>query len=365
MDSLNTQAEPTQPELDPRTANLLDNVNPAGLLGLEIGALANPAVTRAMGDIRYLDFAGSETLRANHKDHVHIDLERIVDVDYALDGRSIAEAVGPDIRFDYVIASHVAEHVPDLIGWMRDLHDVLTPGGVVVLALPDKRRCFDILRNTTVLADVIAAHLSAARRPTPRQVFDHHASAMLWNGMISWLSDPPLDELRPVRSEEQALEIARRADIDDDYNDVHCWVFTPDSFVELMGALRQLALVPFDVVRCTETIGIEFFVTLAARHASDHIDRANEAGEAGSGGPVMPVIQRQALAAEAERNRELDDLRGRLDDATAAFEQTRAQLDATRAALEETYATTSWRITRPLRRLNLGLARIRTRLHHD
>jgi SAM-dependent methyltransferase len=47
------------------------------------------------------------------------------------------EALDSAARFDCIIATHVVEHVPDPVGFARDLAGRLARGGVLVLAAPD------------------------------------------------------------------------------------------------------------------------------------------------------------------------------------------------------------------------------------
>ena len=106
-----------------------------------------------MGDIRYIDHVDTDELRARYATHVGFDIDAIVPIDYVTHG-SIYDTVGPDIPFDYVIVSHVIEHVPDVVGWLGDIRSVLSDDGVLSLAIPDHRRCFDALRSPTVTADL-------------------------------------------------------------------------------------------------------------------------------------------------------------------------------------------------------------------
>ena len=165
-----------------RTESLLSSIDVASSKGLELGPLAKPVVRRDMGDVRYLDHVDTDALRARYATHDGFDVDAIVPIDYVSINGSIHDAVSPDIPFDYVIASHVIEHVPDLIGWLRDIRGVLRDDGVLSLAIPDHRRCFDALRSPTVTADVIDAHLTKPTIPTPRQVFDHYSCAVAWHG---------------------------------------------------------------------------------------------------------------------------------------------------------------------------------------
>jgi hypothetical protein len=309
-----------------RTNLLLRSIDVANSKGLELGPLANPVVTRDMGDISYLDHVDEEGLRARYHTHDGFDVDAIVPIDYVSRTGSVRDAVGDGVVFDYVIASHVIEHVPDLVAWLGDIHDVLRVGGVLSLAVPDHRRCFDALRSPTVTAEVIHAHLTGATAPSPRQVFDHYSSAVAWKGMVSWGEEPPFAELVPVHSQAEALERATTVAASGEYQDVHCWVFTPASFTRLLSALRDLQLLPFSVEHCSESIGGEFFVTLRAADAA-----SATVPSVGDGLPATAsehaAVRSELRAADAERRE-------------------------ARHELQQTLGSKSWRVTRPLRALN-------------
>jgi hypothetical protein len=307
-----------------RVAHIVGDIDLAASKGLELGPLHNPVVRRSDGDIRYLDHVDTDTLRSRYRTHAGFDIDAIVPIDYASGDRTISETVGEDAPFDYVIASHVIEHVPDLVSWLHDVRSVLVDGGVLSLAIPDHRRCFDVMRSPTIAADVVQAYLDKAIVPSPRHVFDHYSSAVAWKGAIAWGEDAPLDELVRVHSDAEALEQARIAEAGDTYIDVHCWVFTPRSFCRVMAALQRVQLVPFSVESCSESIGGEFFARLRAA------DPANAS---------VPYVNDDATVGE-------DDDLLRTDLAAA-----RAALDAANAELTAMRQTKSWRITRPLRAL--------------
>ncbi|MEY2401345.1 MAG: hypothetical protein QOJ08_1456 [Ilumatobacteraceae bacterium] len=313
-----------------RTDSLLRSIDVATAKGLELGPLINPVVRKDMGDIRYIDHVDTDALRARYATHVGFDVDAIVPIDYVSNG-SIHDTVGPDIPFDYVIASHVIEHVPDVIGWLGDIRSVLKDDGVLSLAVPDHRRCFDALRSPTVTADLIHAYLTKPDIPSPRQVFDHYSSAVAWRGMIAWEEEPPFSELVLVHSETEALERATTAATSGDYLDVHCWMFTPSSFARLFGALTRLHLVPFSLESCSETIGGEFFATLRV------------ADPAAATAP--PVARDGGLLASASEH--------------AAV---RAEMRTGGPELKRVLASRSWRVTKPLRAINRLVARLRARI---
>src|SRR4249920_2000015 len=108
-----------------RTDLLLESIDVGTSKGLELGPLANPVVRRDMGDISYLDHVDVESLRARYATHIGFDVDAIVPIDFVSHTGSVREAVGEDVVFDYVIASHVIEHVPDLVGWLNDIRSVM------------------------------------------------------------------------------------------------------------------------------------------------------------------------------------------------------------------------------------------------
>jgi predicted SAM-dependent methyltransferase len=73
---------------------------------------------------------------------------------------------------DYAVASHVVEHVPDLIDWLTEIASVLRSTGELRLIVPDKRFLFDIFRRETSLADVLLSYINNARDAQPHSMLD-------------------------------------------------------------------------------------------------------------------------------------------------------------------------------------------------
>ena len=249
-----------------RNEKLLHYINPAQQVGIEIGALTNPIVTRDTGQVYYIDHATTETLRVKYANDPNVNINKIVDVDYVWGEKSLLELTQAEQPFDYLIASHVIEHVPNLIGWLQEIRSILKPGGILSLAIPDKRQCFDYKRQTTRLCDLFEAYLHRRKRPTSRQIFDHFASAVaLQEGGIAW-TDKVDDTAKFVHchSLTMARDTAKSVFESGVYCDVHCWVFTPKSFFKLLEELAELDLLKFEVAQFYETTGCEFFVSLRA-----------------------------------------------------------------------------------------------------
>jgi hypothetical protein len=88
--------------------------------GLEIGPGYNPLVPKAEGfRVETADYTDAEGLRAKYKGNPHVDISRIESVDHVLnEGMTLAEKIGKPEAFDYVVASHVIEHTPDMLGFL-------------------------------------------------------------------------------------------------------------------------------------------------------------------------------------------------------------------------------------------------------
>ena len=147
--------------------------------------------------------------------------------------RSIPETVGPDLRFDWVLASHVIEHVPDVIGWLDQIASITVDGGALMLVVPDRRYCFDAHRPGTSVGQLLEAHELGAVAPSVRAVFDHHRSAVRVRPQDLWAGRPVTYDKR-VHDLDYALDrtAAARAG---EYVDCHVWLFTPEQPARAAG----------------------------------------------------------------------------------------------------------------------------------
>src|SRR5271154_6444526 len=170
-----------------RTALLLRDIDVTSMAGLEIGALDRPVVTRAGGNIQFADYLSTEALRRHYASQPWIDPQAIVDVDFVLGTSSLAEALAGEASFDYVVASHVIEHVPDVIGWLQQVSAILKPGGRLCLAIPDKRFSFDYLGTVSTFGDFLDAYLNRRTAPSVKQVYDFFRTVAHVNPVRAWL----------------------------------------------------------------------------------------------------------------------------------------------------------------------------------
>lgn len=234
---------------------------PLDLSGLEIGPLDRPIMPRPGSAVLYADHLDQSGLRQKYARHEHVDKAAIPHIDIVLDGVPLGEAVGNN-RLNYVIASHVIEHVPNPIAWLNELHDLLVDGGTISLAIPDRRQCFDALRRESTAAEWLDAYLLGHTRPSPARIFDALSHEVTFEGGISWIRPAHLSDLKLSRTTEHAYHIARQVFESGEYFDVHCWAFIPETFSNLMRSLTSAGLLALTLEAMTDTVGNEFLVRL-------------------------------------------------------------------------------------------------------
>jgi SAM-dependent methyltransferase len=248
---------------------MLGDVRLAEILAVEIGALHAPLLTREEGRVLYVDYAPTEVLRANFC-NPDASPDDIVPVDVVWGGIPLRHAIGEEAGA--IVASHVIEHVPDMLGWLLELHEALRPGGILGLAIPDRRTTFDAWRNDSTIASVVGAHLEERRTPSVSQLFEATAYSDPGAPGTPWRSEDssslPNVVLERVKSVYTWLE---QRPVHAPYQDAHCWVFTPQSFLGLAEGLATIGVFPFTVEGFfpTEPGEIEFQVRLRAADDGD------------------------------------------------------------------------------------------------
>lgn len=242
-----------------RRAKLLNGIDVSRATGVEIGALCRPFVTRQDGRVYYIDHANTETLREKYRRDPDVDINALVDVDVVWGERPLAQAIPEQV--DYIVASHVIEHVPDLISWLGELTAALRPTGQIRLIIPDRRFTFDFVRKETTLSEVVYAWTRRARVPLPHIVMDYVMNVVKLDAAAAWRGEIDPNTLEHHHTFQQALDCAASA-ADGAYHDVHCWVFTPRSFASLMIDFVCNGLPVFECTQFFDTapMTIEFFV---------------------------------------------------------------------------------------------------------
>ena len=200
--------------------------------GIEIGALHNPLRVPRGARVRYVDRMPVAELEQHYPE---LRGQRLVDVDVIDDGERL-ETVA-DGSLDFVIANHFLEHCQDPLGALGNMLRVLREGGVLYLAVPDKRFTFDVDRPVTPSEHLLADHREGPER-SRRQHFEE------WARLVDRVDDADV--------ERHATHL-----LEQDYS-IHFHVWTQADVFELLQLARR-------------ELGAGFDVELAARNGHENV----------------------------------------------------------------------------------------------
>jgi SAM-dependent methyltransferase len=190
--------------------------------GIEIGALHSPLKVPRSASVKYVDRMSVSDLRKQYPELNDLEL---VDTDIIDDGERLDSV--RDSTQDFVIANHFIEHCQNPLKAMSNMLRVLREGGLLYLAVPDKRFTFDVDRPVTPLEHVLR-DFEEGGDWSRRQHFEEWA--------------------RLVNKMEDVAEVEKRADelMGIDYS-IHFHVWTQLEMFEFVLALNRKLGIRFDV----------------------------------------------------------------------------------------------------------------------
>jgi SAM-dependent methyltransferase len=271
---------------------------------IEIGPSFNPIAPKSAGwNSASIDHLTREGLVAKYTAHPGVDVSLIEPVDFIWTGGPLSAAVplAQHGSFDAFIASHVIEHTPDLIAFLDSAATLLKPEGVVILAIPDKRYCFDYFQPLTTTGELLEAHADRRSRHTRRLAFNQVAYEVTDGGTISW-SQRPSQGIRFIQGLEDASDLFTTFENSLGYMDLHAWRFVPPSFELLLLELARLGKTDWRLESITPTEGCEFFAWL--RRGGAALTAALSAEELAA--QRMTLLKRMLLETQAQIDRLLE-----------------------------------------------------------
>lgn len=195
--------------------------------GIEVGALHNPLAVPEDVRVRYVDRLTKQGLYEHYPELREYNL---VEVDIVDNGETLEKL--PSASQNFIIANHFFEHCQDPIATLTSFSRVLTEGGVVYMAIPDKRFTFDKDRDRTSLEHLIEDH----REGPERSRSQHYRE---------WVTQVEPHFGRRYTDEEAA---ARIDDLSTQDYSIHFHAWLPEDIAELLAyCIRQESL-PFEVL---------------------------------------------------------------------------------------------------------------------
>ena len=249
-----------------RAEALLHGIRPESKI-LELGPSHAPLAPRAEGwNVTVVDYASREALIEKYRNDPTVNISNIEEVDHVWRGGPLHETVPADQlgSFDVLIASHVIEHIPDPVAFMQSAEQLLHPEhGVLVLAVPDKRWCFDYFKQISTTGQMLEAHRQRAQRHNAATRFDFSAY-FACDGVRSGWGREKLPDLRLLDTLENAYQNFRdwSPDPDAPYVDCHAWHFTPSSFELLILELGAVGLLDWHISWLSPRPAVEFLTQM-------------------------------------------------------------------------------------------------------
>lgn len=189
-------------------------------VGLEIGACDLPTVPKGIGQCHHADFRTASDMA----EMWNLDPQSVCDVEFIINRKQrISDQIHK--RFDYIIACHVIEHVPDPIGYIKDLSNLLKDDGILFLAVPDKHETNDKNRPLTSLEHILMDYHDRAVYPSVEHIVEFHRS---WLELNHGQSVPMMDAYH------YAVNYIASGE-----SDAHCHVWDADSFNDHFKMLTE------------------------------------------------------------------------------------------------------------------------------
>jgi len=243
-----------------REEKILQYIDKSGC-GIEIGPSHRPVAPKKQGfNVHIIDHMDRDGLVKKYQAH-GVNVDAIEEVDFVWQGEEYSQLTGKSKYYDWIIASHVIEHTPDLITFLNNCDAVLKDGGVVSLVIPDKIFCFDHHRPITGISKIIDSYYQKNRLHSPGTVAEYFLNVVNKSGCIAW--DAGFEgEYNFIHSVEDAIQGMDSVLNEKTYVDVHAWCFVPHSFRLLIHDIFNLGFISFKEVGFFPTEGHEFYVTL-------------------------------------------------------------------------------------------------------
>ncbi|MDQ6677255.1 MAG: class I SAM-dependent methyltransferase [Acidobacteriota bacterium] len=192
--------------------------------GLEIGALQRRLPAPGGCTVKYIDRMPVAELLAHYPELAGMELQQ----PDLIDNGELLDTIA-DLSQDFVIANHFFEHSRNPIQTLFNLARVIRPGGVLYMAVPDKRYTKDLPRPITPYETLKQTYLTGTREEL-RELYREWAET--WDAAVD----------KPVSDKVSAL-------VERDYS-IHFNVWDFESLMQFVLSTKTGFGLPFALTAC-------------------------------------------------------------------------------------------------------------------
>jgi len=329
---------------------------------LELGPLNRCLLNREkyknyfFGDIRSTEeirelYKGNEYLE---KTGLEVDIDSIINIDFVINSTYKETFKGIE-KFDYIIVSHVLEHIPNMLFFFKDIQSILKPGGEIIIIYPDRRFCFDALRFDSSFSDIYDTYVNGGKNMA-RRVLDFFTNVLNENNAKTlWENHRRLFLFETEKDYKKNIEIYKEVSVGKIQEDIHYWPFSDYAFLRFLHEATRYGFLPFSLKKFlpTQFNTQEFLVILKYMSSSEdekfhkYMKEAIESFNINSNRVLE--MEKQSLLSNIEEKEKA------IEEGSDIIKAQEVKLIIQKNLIDNMENSKSWKMTKPLRIIRKGV----------
>lgn len=245
-------------------------LHPENTTGLEIGPNISPLFSKKEGyKVEYIESMSTQALK-DRCINSRQDPNRVEVIDYIFQrDKGLVSTVDKKNYYDYVVSSHVIEHIPDFVTHLHEVSVILNETGLYGLIIPDKNLCFDYLKPPSTIGQILQAYIEKRTKPPISSYIDEirYGTRLNPNNKGAWsISDNGDLHLKYQNNYKQISNILSDISQTESWFG-HTWFFSCESFLSIFNDLRLLNLTDLEIFDILPTGHMDFIVILGKKQA--------------------------------------------------------------------------------------------------